>query len=350
MPRRMNEGELREVWRAYCALSWAYGFPTDGPVRHWTGKPDLRKQVGRYVSWAIAADVDPIQWARLRFRAAGVQVPISQLANNKLLDRYHRGSWPDVCRRHLDDPEHIALRDECPRRIGVSLIVRDMRSCPSLPSPAQGTTHSKRWPTPPPPPVKVRPGRDPLPPSIKWKFDECLVRLLHRKAVRGPRAAHLPTHCWLWTGTTTSNGYPVGPATDQNERYVHRRVVAAVAGPIPPGHQAQHWCDTPGCVRPSHLRVGTVQDNANDRRRRGRERHDGRRLAPEQAAEIRSRVARGETQVAIAREMGWSLQAVNNVARQRTHRSAPPPPPQPQRVWVKRPPPPPPRRKRATSE
>ena len=41
-------------------------------------------------------------------------------------------------------------------------------------------------------------------------------------------------------------------------------------GEIPKGQHVLHHCDNPPCVNPDHIYVGTPQDNANDRDRRGR--------------------------------------------------------------------------------
>lgn len=43
-------------------------------------------------------------------------------------------------------------------------------------------------------------------------------------------------------------------------------------GPVPPGLVVMHTCDRPICVRPSHLQMGTYQDNVLDCWRKGRNR------------------------------------------------------------------------------
>ena len=44
----------------------------------------------------------------------------------------------------------------------------------------------------------------------------------------------------------------------------HRFVWQLINGPIPDGHCVLHKCDTPACVNPEHLFVGTHSDNTRD--------------------------------------------------------------------------------------
>jgi hypothetical protein len=75
--------------------------------------------------------------------------------------------------------------------------------------------------------------------------------------------------CWLWKGATSRRGY--GSATINGSSVAtHRISYEAHVGPIPDGLYVLHSCDTPACVNPAHLRVGTSLDNARDRAERGR--------------------------------------------------------------------------------
>lgn len=66
--------------------------------------------------------------------------------------------------------------------------------------------------------------------------------------------------CWIWTGTTSKNGY--GYVTSNKGRWlVHRLAYTWANGPIPPGLEIDHLCRTRGCVRPDHLEAVTHAEN-----------------------------------------------------------------------------------------
>ncbi len=128
--------------------------------------------------------------------------------------------------------------------------------------------------------------------------------------------------CWLWMGYRHYKGYGEFRFDGRQEK-AHRVAWLLFRGPIPGDLHVLHVCDTPPCVRPDHLYLGTELDNARDREARGRG-HDrslprpwavgllcgirnGRaRLTPETAEEIRRRRAMGETINALARAFGVS--------------------------------------------
>jgi len=71
--------------------------------------------------------------------------------------------------------------------------------------------------------------------------------------------------CWLWKGPTNGRYGRVGRRT-----YAHRVSYELAHGPIPEGLFVMHKCDTPLCVRPDHLRVGTPKENTQDAVRKRR--------------------------------------------------------------------------------
>ena len=77
-----------------------------------------------------------------------------------------------------------------------------------------------------------------------------------------------PSGCWLWDGGVNPSGYGVLGIIGRNQR-AHRVSFEEFNGPIPEGMHVLHRCDVKSCVNPNHLYAGTVQDNANDRVKRG---------------------------------------------------------------------------------
>lgn len=94
--------------------------------------------------------------------------------------------------------------------------------------------------------------------------------------------------CWLWTGAKTSAGY--GDVVFQRKHILaHRFSWALQNGGIPKGLLALHKCDTPLCVRPDHLFLGTDADNMADAVAKGRANRITRaKLTEDQVREIRA--------------------------------------------------------------
>ncbi len=76
--------------------------------------------------------------------------------------------------------------------------------------------------------------------------------------------------CWLWTGAPLADGYG-GFGFEGKSVRAHRMAAVLTGTKIPAGMHVLHKCDTPLCVRPSHLYVGTQADNSRDRVDRGRQ-------------------------------------------------------------------------------
>lgn len=92
--------------------------------------------------------------------------------------------------------------------------------------------------------------------------------------------------CWLWVGKRHRQGYGWF-WVDGKKCYAHRIAFAALVEPIPQGLWVLHHCDTPACIRPDHLYLGTHADNMRDRQLRGRTARgdrSGLRVHPERAA------------------------------------------------------------------
>lgn len=74
--------------------------------------------------------------------------------------------------------------------------------------------------------------------------------------------------CWLWT-RSVSMGY--GKLWwDKKHQRAHRVSWELHNGAIPDGMLVLHKCDTPPCINPAHLFLGTHADNAADKIAKGR--------------------------------------------------------------------------------
>ncbi len=80
---------------------------------------------------------------------------------------------------------------------------------------------------------------------------------------------HSPNECWNWTARRHRNGYG-SLYIDGKEILAHRISFMLNVGPIPDGLCVLHHCDNRKCVNPSHLFLGTKQDNTIDMTQKGR--------------------------------------------------------------------------------
>lgn len=78
--------------------------------------------------------------------------------------------------------------------------------------------------------------------------------------------------CWIWQRALIK-GYGV-TGVNSKELYAHRASHMVFNGDIPPGKLVMHSCDTPACVNPKHLKVGTARENGLDMVNKRRGAHD----------------------------------------------------------------------------
>ncbi|QVJ07678.1 HNH endonuclease [Sphingopyxis sp. BSN-002] len=91
-----------------------------------------------------------------------------------------------------------------------------------------------------------------------------LMRFWSKVDMRGP------DECWDWQASLNKAGYGRFKIGSFINVTAHRVALVAHSLTDPPGKFALHSCDRPECVNPHHLRWGTVQENSDDMRRRGR--------------------------------------------------------------------------------
>lgn len=83
------------------------------------------------------------------------------------------------------------------------------------------------------------------------------------------------TGCWLWSNAPGAGGYGT-VRYDGRDQKAHRVSWALHRGYMPPRDiKVCHRCDTPPCVNPDHLWLGTQADNVADMMAKGRHRAVG---------------------------------------------------------------------------
>lgn len=74
------------------------------------------------------------------------------------------------------------------------------------------------------------------------------------------------TGCWLWIGSNRGfKNHQYGVLNIKGKSYsAHRLSYQEYKGEIPKGYDVMHKCDTPACINPDHLSVGTRKQNMHD--------------------------------------------------------------------------------------
>lgn len=126
--------------------------------------------------------------------------------------------------------------------------------------------------------------------------------------------------CFIWTGWVSGKHDPY-PVIQQNYKriLVHRLVWTIVKGPIAENLCILHRCDTPRCINPDHLFIGTRGDNNKDRHAKGRgsnpscDAHPRAGLTNEQVRIIKIRLANGESYLLLAKEFSVTGHVVHKI-------------------------------------
>lgn len=124
--------------------------------------------------------------------------------------------------------------------------------------------------------------------------------------------------CWLWSACALAYGYGLFKYAGRL-RTAHRVSWLISGRSLTAEDCVLHKCDTPACVNPDHLFVGTQAENMADKARKGRSakgaRNGSAKLTPDDVCEIRRRLTEGEPQRKIAASYGVSQYAISCISR-----------------------------------
>jgi len=132
----------------------------------------------------------------------------------------------------------------------------------------------------------------------------------------------LNTGCLLWGGVTNHKGYGLITIRKGYARSTHRVAWEMENGPIPGGLFVCHKCDTPACVNPNHLFLGTNRDNIVDMYRKGRapvgadrRKPTNTKLSEREVQEIRRIYSSGVGYRPIARQYGVAHSLISRIVK-----------------------------------
>jgi hypothetical protein len=135
--------------------------------------------------------------------------------------------------------------------------------------------------------------------------------------------------CWIFTGAADDFGYGVvgtGGRGMPNDR-AHRITYKHFHGEIPGGMFVCHECDVPSCCNPSHLFLGTNQDNVDDMVKKGRNSkpprnlhvagsaHPGSKFTEAEVLDIREQNKMGVSMYSMAKKYGVSQSTMQRIVR-----------------------------------
>lgn len=127
--------------------------------------------------------------------------------------------------------------------------------------------------------------------------------------------------CWTWEASATNAGY--GQFSFRGTMMgAHRVAWILTHGDIPEGQQVLHRCDIKLCVNPSHLFLGTQQDNMQDMANKGRAPDRFGETCNAKLTEKQVLMIRGSDCVAskIAVELGINRQTIYDIRNRKTWR------------------------------
>jgi hypothetical protein len=130
------------------------------------------------------------------------------------------------------------------------------------------------------------------------------------------------TGCWEWTAALTNKGYGIFKSAIAGNK-AHRQS-ALLAGMNINGKFVCHSCDNPKCVNPSHLFVGTNQDNIDDKVSKNRQhrpefQHKKRKLTKDDVINIRT-IHKNISQESLAAEYNVTKTVIWQILNNKTYR------------------------------
>lgn len=135
-----------------------------------------------------------------------------------------------------------------------------------------------------------------------------------------------PDECWEWQASLNTSGYGRFKIASYIDVTAHRMALISTKRLEPEGLSVLHSCDNPPCCNPHHLRFGTVQDNSNDMKARGRS-YNGEqggvennrcKLTAEQFQQIITGLMEGKCNTDIARGLPIGHALVSRIRRGRS--------------------------------
>ena len=131
------------------------------------------------------------------------------------------------------------------------------------------------------------------------------------------------TGCWIWQASKNEGGYG-RKRYKGRQTYVHRIFYEVFVGEIPKEMFVLHRCDTPSCVRPSCLFIGTHQNNSDDKYKKKRnnnlkgEEHGMSKLTEKDVLEIRRLYKKGWPSRKIGRKFNMYHTSILCIVKRKT--------------------------------
>ena len=140
----------------------------------------------------------------------------------------------------------------------------------------------------------------------------------------------IKTGCWLWTGSKDRKGYgqirEAGPFGKTKLRIATRVSMELTGMTLTKEMCVCHKCDTPACVNPEHMFIGTHKENTQDMMIKGRnslppillgERNPRARLTTDTVLAMRLDLVAGMSLRAAARKYNYDYTNVSAIKRRK---------------------------------